>query len=58
MGDIGPVCGHEVVGGNGAESQEVVVGTFIAHHADAAHIGEDGTLAGVILRGAMPEELY
>lgn len=23
-----------------------------------AHIGEDGTLAGVILRGAMPEELY
>ena len=23
-----------------------------------AHIGEDDTLAGVILRGAMPEELY
>ena len=35
-------CGHEVDGVDGAERYGVVVGTFVSHDADRAHVGEGG----------------
>lgn len=42
VGDTGPVGGHEVGGGDGSKSQGVVVGSEVAHDADASVVGEDG----------------
>lgn len=38
--DFGALGGHEVGCVHGAESYGVVVGTFVTHNTDAAHIGE------------------
>ena len=41
VGDAGPVGGHEVVGGDGADGQEVVVGAVVAHDAYGADTGQN-----------------
>ena len=51
VGQAGPVGGHEVAGGDGAQGEGVVVGAFVAANADAAHIGEDSeVLADVFVK--------
>ncbi len=40
--DTSPVSSHKVVSSNGTDSDEVVVGTVVAHNADSTHIGENG----------------
>ena len=42
IGDAGPIGGHEVGGGDGAQCQGVVVGSEVAHNADASVVGKDG----------------
>ena len=37
VGDSGEVGGHEVGGGDGTESEGVVIGSAVAHDADRAH---------------------
>ena len=44
IGEAGPVGGHEVVCGDSAEGDGVVIGAFIAHDADALDAGEDGEI--------------
>ena len=46
VGDAGPVGGHEVVGGDGADGQEVVVGSVVAHDAHGADTGQDAEELG------------
>ena len=40
IGDPYPLCGHEVVGLNGSEGKNSVIGPAVAHNADGAQIGE------------------
>ena len=40
VGDAGPVGGHKVAGGDGAESQSVVIGPAVTHNAHGTHVGE------------------
>lgn len=42
VGDAGPIGGHEVGGGDSSKCQGVVVGSEVAHDADAPIVGEDG----------------
>ena len=46
VGDAGPVGGHEVVGGDGADGQEVVVGAVVAHDAYGADAGQNAEELG------------
>ena len=49
VGDSRPVGGHEIAGGDGPESQGVVVGPAITHDAHAAGVGEDSEILVHIL---------
>ena len=49
VGDSRPVSGHEVAGGDGAESQGVVVGAAVAHDAHGAGVGEDSKILVQVL---------
>ena len=40
VGNTGPVGGHEVCGGDRAESQSVVIGPAVTHNAHGTHVGE------------------
>src|SRR5699024_9890682 len=42
--DAGPVAGHTVDAGNRADRDSVVIGTPVAHNADAADVGQDGEI--------------
>lgn len=42
VGDARPVCGHEIIGCNCANGDQMIVGTVIAHDADRMHIRQDG----------------
>ena len=60
VGDAGPVGGHEVVGGDCADGQEVVIGAVVAHDAHGADAGEDAEELGhlaliAVLRHLIPE---
>lgn len=46
VGDAGPVGGHEVVGSDCADCQEVVIGAVVAHDAHGADAGEDAEELG------------
>ena len=41
VGDSRPIGGHKVVGGDGANDDDVIVGTVVAHNSDGVHAGED-----------------
>ena len=49
VGDSGPVGGHEIAGGDGAESQGIVVGAAVAHDAHGAGVGEDSKILVQVL---------
>ena len=38
--DFGAFGGHEIGGGDGAEGDGVIVGSFISHDSDGAHVGQ------------------
>ncbi len=42
MRQVGPIGGHEVVGGDAADGERVVVGAGVAHDADALHGQQHG----------------
>ena len=50
VGDTGPVGGHEVRGGNGAQGQSIVIGAAVAHDAHGAHVGQHRE---VLVHGAL-----
>ena len=41
IGDSCPVGGHEIVGGDGADGKQVVIGTVVAHDTHGADTGQD-----------------
>ena len=43
-GDAGPVGGHEIVGGDGADGYGVVIGALVPHDADGMDAGADGEI--------------
>ena len=49
VGDAGPVGGHKVTGGDGAQGQGVVIGPAVAHDTHGAGIGEHCKILADIL---------
>ncbi len=44
VGEAGPVGGHEIVRGDGAKRDRIVIGAFVAHDTDALDAGQDGEI--------------
>ena len=42
MGDLGEICGHEIDGIDGADGDDVFVGSLVAHYADGGDGQQDG----------------
>lgn len=41
VGDTSPVSRHKIIGGDSADSDEVIVGAVVAHNANGMNIGEN-----------------